>query len=717
MDFKEQEMHIRFVCDEHDHTKTMIKLSFIFLKEQHHMLRDPDEEVEKTLRRLAKNLDKKEHPKKKTKKRATANDSAPEPVESMSLVQHGASINFSELLNKDLQTGMVINIHQLSFSVVVNPPTVASQSTFPHSIFSVGYPIIPIVDLEHANDFSCVWYRETTMKDFVEVSADKVFYPQSDSIGCRLKVAIIPIYTKADHSSTGRSSVYYLSGAVRNHARHAMPKVLSIREHFYSHKPAHSLRLATYNVLSEGYALRDHSIHVLYSYCKTEYLELEYRAQLIVRELLGMHADVIALQECDRKLFTHYLAPLLGLHGYVGHYVNKISMVSEGCAMFVHKASLHVVQFIDLPYKYTLQAPAHRIKGGYTEPNPIYEHFAKKLYAVRPDLEDIVGGKLGTVAQLAVVQSTTNPLDIFILANTHLFYHPLASYIRLMQAKTLLFHVERIKQEILQYADHHAIPLPADRLACYEERPSKLVKPSIFEEVIDQHFLVLEATAIKSLCPVAHTDHVENDYEVVEDEFAKLNVQDESQVVPNEGFVHVPRQRRTSKSVEVGVAIFGDFNTTPCSVTYEYLNSGEVLLHRLEKSWKELQSFYWGDNSVDNCGGASEEAEARIKAEYANASQDDQYSAEKLGPIHPRSFAYNCKLKDAANHLGFDKRFSNFVPAFKEMLDYIFIDQDKMTATEIAPLPSVADLEEETALPSSCFPSDHVSVVIDVEIH
>ncbi|RYH18664.1 hypothetical protein EON65_26985 [archaeon] len=580
MDFKEEEMHIRFISDEHDITKNMIKISFIFLKEQHHMLREPNEELEKTLRRLAKNLDKKEHkcPKKKTKKRC--NDSASkvctvEAIESVSVVQNGEPIGFNYLLNKDLQTGMIINIHHLSFHVVVNPPTVSSLTTFPHSIFSVDYPITPIVSLEHANDFSCVWYRETTMKDFVVVSTDKVFLPLTDSIGCRLKVAVTPICSKADSTSTGRSSVYYLSGAVRNHARLVMPMILSVREHFYAHRTqAHtpSLRLATYNVLSEGYALRDHSINVLYGYCKTEYLELEYRAQLIVRELLSMHAHVIALQECDRKLFTHYLAPLLGLHGFVGHFVNKISMVSEGCAMFIHASSLHVVQFIDLPYKYTLQAPTRRKKGGYSESNPIYEHFARKLYEVRPDLEDIVGGKLGTVAQLAIVQSVNNPLDIFILANTHLFYHPLASYIRLLQAKTMLYHLERIKQEILQHAEHHAITLPADRYMCYEEHPSKLVKASVFEDVIDQHFLILEATAIKSLRPISTCQHVEKEYEVIEDEFSKLQVEEESKANVDEGFVHVPRERRTSKSVEVGVAIFGDFNTTPCSVTYEYLN-------------------------------------------------------------------------------------------------------------------------------------------------
>lgn len=583
MDFKEEEMHIRFVADEHDATKAMIKISFIFLKEQHHMLREPNEELDKTLRRLAKNLDKKEHkcPKKKTnhKKRSTENASkvcAIEPFEGVSVVQHENPIDFSDLLNKDLQTGMVINIHHLSFQVVVNPPTVSSLTTFPHSIFSVDYPIIPVVSLEHANDFSCIWYRETIMKDFVAVSTDKVFHPSADSIGCRLKLAITPMNTKGENTATGRSSVYYMSGVVRNHARLVIPKILSVREHFYSPRTpptqAGSLRLATYNVLSEGYALRDHSINILYGYCKTEYLELEYRAQLIVRELLSMHADVIALQECDRKLFTHYLAPLLGLHGFVGHFVNKISMVSEGCAMFVHSSSLHVMQFIDLPYKYTLQAPARRQKGGYSDSNPIYEQIAQRLYAVRPDLEDIVGGKLGTVAQLVVVQSVANPLDIFILANTHLFYHPLASYIRLMQVKTLLYHVERIKQEILQHAAHHAIALPSNRFACYQENASKLVVSSVFEDIIDQHYLTLEELAIKSLCPVPRNEQVENDYDVIQDEFAQLAVQDDSKAIVDEGFVRVSRERRTSKSVEVGVAIFGDFNTTPCSVTYEYLN-------------------------------------------------------------------------------------------------------------------------------------------------
>ena len=85
------------------------------------------------------------------------------------------------------------------------------------------------------------------------------------------------------------------------------------------------LRVVTFNILAEPFAISDHAVHNIYAYCPVEYLETEYRVQLVLQELIAYRADIICLQECDSKTFKYYLQPLMRSHGYESHYTNKVS--------------------------------------------------------------------------------------------------------------------------------------------------------------------------------------------------------------------------------------------------------------------------------------------------------------------------------------------------------------------------------------------------------
>ncbi len=176
------------------------------------------------------------------------------------------------------------------------------------------------------------------------------------------------------------------------------------------------LRLVTYNILAEPFATSEQAYTTLYPYCDQEVLQSEYRIQRILAELLACDADIVCLQECDLRTFEAYLLPILGRRGYSGHFTCKGS--TEGCAVFTLDRTCRVVQRVDLPLKNVLRDAPH----------------LSNLYLQRPDLQDIIGGKLGTVAQITVLQSTRRPQQAIVVANTHLFYHPLASFLRTIQA-------------------------------------------------------------------------------------------------------------------------------------------------------------------------------------------------------------------------------------------------------------------------------------------
>lgn len=61
-----------------------------------------------------------------------------------------------------------------------------------------------------------------------------------------------------------------------------------------------TVRVVSYNILADVYAQTDLSKKVLYPYCAPYALQLDYRQNLIKKELAGYNADIICLQEVDK---------------------------------------------------------------------------------------------------------------------------------------------------------------------------------------------------------------------------------------------------------------------------------------------------------------------------------------------------------------------------------------------------------------------------------
>jgi len=116
--------------------------------------------------------------------------------------------------------------------------------------------------------------------------------------------------------------------------------------------------------------------------------------------------------------------------------------------------------------------------------------------------------------------------------------------------------------------------------------------------------------------------------------------------------------------------VCGDFNSTPQSAVYEYLRRG-----MLRGDHEELQN--------DPCG----------LLEYL-----------RIGHSLRMSTAYEtCNGKEA--------EYTNYTEDFKGTLDYIFFSADSLAVLAVSQVDEEAQLQQETALPSSTRPSDHVSLV------
>ena len=52
---------------------------------------------------------------------------------------------------------------------------------------------------------------------------------------------------------------------------------------------------------------------------------------------------------------------------------------------------------------------------------------------------------------------------------------------------------------------------------------------------------------------------------------------------------------------------------------------------------------------------------------------------------------------------------------FKDCLDYVWVEKENFTVTQVVPFPSDQELELHSALPNIVFPSDHVPVIVDLK--
>ena len=363
----------------------------------------------------------------------------------ISRMEDNSSIDFIDyekiqMKNFDAKNDMQIHLStSIVLSIKLNPPKILSLKTFPTSLLIVGCIIHATATYQFADGMDIVWFREVSQgsRVYSPIFSGPSFTPSLAEVGCRLKVYCTPWSKADDKYQRGRTVSYTLPGFVEGRPT-VFNKMVSFRRQFSDRiclekqlKDKLNFRCCSYNILSETYSTSKQAAKT-YSYTSKENLFIEFRMQRVLDELLFYQADIVCLQECDDKTFHSYLAPILSSadHRYVAHYANKDSGVTEGCACFVREDNLEVVRVLHLSLKAVLRS------AGYLE----------GFYRLRPDLKDIIGGKLGMICQILICRSKApgQTAGFLVLANTHLFYHPAAGYLRLLQMHAITSALERI---------------------------------------------------------------------------------------------------------------------------------------------------------------------------------------------------------------------------------------------------------------------------------
>ncbi|XP_037088721.1 2',5'-phosphodiesterase 12-like, partial [Pollicipes pollicipes] len=199
-----------------------------------------------------------------------------------------------------------------------------------------------------------------------------------------------------------------------------------------------SYRVISYNILADLYADSDFTRTVLHPYCPPYALHIDYRKQLIVKELLGYNGDIVCLQEVDKKVFDGDLTPMLGDAGLEGVFTYKGGQVTEGLVCFFRRDKLRLLQTERL------------VLGEAFSQDPLYADIERACVA-SPPLRDRLTMRT-QVLQVNVLESTVAPPEgpsrLLVVANTHLYFKPDADHVRALQIGMCMRHLERLVERL-----------------------------------------------------------------------------------------------------------------------------------------------------------------------------------------------------------------------------------------------------------------------------
>ena len=315
----------------------------------------------------------------------------------------------------------------IPFGVFLDPPHILSATFFNSNkvIPFVGVPLVPTVTATPATahlEFDWSPPTAASLPHYTPTPAD-LLSPTP------LSVTITPI-----SASQLRGIPVTLALLQPPTPIPALP-ILSLR-HLPTPPPPQTLRLFTYNLLADLYTSQKTN-KAQFAHTTPTVLSPARRFPLLIAEIIAHNASLIFLQEVDQSIFTTFLLPILSTLNYSGRYLNKISKQREGLAVFWRGDAL------------TLEHESGGAVKDLFRPN---EKSWESMDSVRSfsdqheHLREVMMENVGTVAQFFVFKDRERG-GKFVVANTHLFFHPLADHVRAMQLLAVCKRAGELKVE------------------------------------------------------------------------------------------------------------------------------------------------------------------------------------------------------------------------------------------------------------------------------
>ncbi|CAH1788073.1 unnamed protein product [Owenia fusiformis] len=427
-------LHVRHVEND-DRIQISFNFSHNGKERQFNLNRHKSEELSKSLERLTQNI-KKFTDKKKSKKQKLENTDISNNL-TIKLLHNDISVDQNWPNSEAWKNGSVLHIDDTTYTVTVNPPTILKLE-IPDSIMA-GFTIYLKYEFEFVDiaKSSFEWFIDiksendqgassSNVVEWKKVSDGFLYTPSLTEIGHKLKLKCKP----SDGERFGDAKDVYSTVNIESG-----PGICPFENrHLYTKRQSDPgcFRVITYNILADTYADSDFSRETLFPYCPPYALALDYRKQLLLKEVKGYNADVICLQEVDKKVFINELQPVLDIEGFDGMLKLKNGQVPEGSSIFYRRSKFRLLGKHDLNMVEELKSSEKY--------QDLYEKICQKE-AYKEKMLD-----RNTTLQVAVLESCEDPSRKLCVATSHFFFHPKACNIRLVQAYICLQHLESVRE-------------------------------------------------------------------------------------------------------------------------------------------------------------------------------------------------------------------------------------------------------------------------------
>nr|XP_023022672.1 2',5'-phosphodiesterase 12 [Leptinotarsa decemlineata] len=323
---------------------------------------------------------------------------------------------------------VVMKIVDKPFQVIVNSPWVDAMS-LPMSILA-SFPTYPskfetVFTMKALSTFT--WSKSKDEKSWIDVGNDFVYTPCNDDIGHYLKLSCIPRNEQSEGPSVETVSVCKVDaspGQCPFEVRHQFTK---------ERTKNNEVRVVTYNILADLYCNSDYTRTVLHPYCPPYALEIDYRKQLILKEIIGYNADIICLQEVDRKVYKYDLQTVLEHLGYGSELSLKGGEVAEGLALFYSKERFRLLETNRL------------VLSEHISTDEQFSDIWEKI-----STNDKLASRIldrSTTLQTSVLDVLGQD-EVLVVANTHLYFHPDSDHIRLLHGGLCIRYLENFVKEM-----------------------------------------------------------------------------------------------------------------------------------------------------------------------------------------------------------------------------------------------------------------------------
>ncbi|KYO03305.1 putative endonuclease/exonuclease/phosphatase family protein [Plasmodium gaboni] len=197
------------------------------------------------------------------------------------------------------------------------------------------------------------------------------------------------------------------------------------------------IRILSYNILAPIYTNTKYALEHMFKNIDPCYLKTNYRSHLLIHDINNYY-DIISLQEVSEYLHNNLFCTFLN-ENYFSNYKPKNNYGNDGCSLFVNKKKFSLIEYKN--YEFNQVIKTDELKN-------IYDTFLN----LSKELDDIIK-EIKTVFQIGIyMHKNTN--SIFLISNTHFYFHSLAQHIRALQSYTILHILQTLKNKYqLTYPD------------------------------------------------------------------------------------------------------------------------------------------------------------------------------------------------------------------------------------------------------------------------